>query len=344
MKTQKTLAYLLVAGMLFSACSKEESPLTTPPQGNELESGWIVPIDELILSQLPPDRIKSIDAPHFEPLNNNNLKSGEKVYVYRYGNTVKIYPQKVMGEHEIVNDNIDDHSFAVTFCPRTGSTIAWNRDISGEVTEFGVSGHLFNENLIPYDRNNNSFWSQMRLEGIKGNHAGDQLESGILILTTGSTIKKAFPNALVLVDTSGGLKQGNEQGEPDFGDDQLSGGDFFGIVNREATLLFNYDVFGDAITVYHTNFRNSKVIVVGSEALQFIVAFRDNTGDPNIQFSPVQNTLPVILEDSKGNRYDMTGLVVSGPSEGKRLAAPNAYTAHSFAWELLFSSIEVFEE
>ncbi|MCF6171221.1 MAG: DUF3179 domain-containing protein [Bacteroidales bacterium] len=345
MKTQKTLALFFVAWILLTACSKEENTKNTNQPANSLESGWLVPVDELILSQLPPDRIKSIDAPYFEPLSNNNLKAGERVYVYRYGKTVKIYPERIMGGHEIVNDNIDDNYFAITFCPRTGSTIAWNREISGKVSEFGVSGHLFNENLIPYDRNNNSFWAQMRLQGIKGRHAGEQLESGILILTLGSTIKKAFPGALVLVDTSGGLKQGNEEGDPGSGDEQLSGGDFFGIAEREAILLFNYDLFDDDIGLYHTNFRNSKVIVVGSEALQFIVAFRDNTGDPGIQFSPVQNALPVVMEDNNGNRYDMTGLIVSGPSEGKRLAAPKAaFTAHSFAWELLFNSIEVFAE
>ena len=82
---------------------------------------------------------------------------------------------------------------------------------------------------------------------------------------------------------------------------------------------------------------------MGSKSLQFIVAFKDNSGDPNIQYSPVQNALPVVFEDSHGNRYDITGLIVSGPSVGKRLPAPISYSAHSFAWTLFFNDIELFQ-
>ena len=338
--------------MLFSACSKDNIPPNNTKPGSELESGWLVPVDKLVLSQLPPDRIHSIDAPHFEPLAPDNLRPDESVYIYRYGSTVKVYPQSVMGVHEIVNDHIGDHYFAVTFCPLTGSALAWNREINGTISEFGVSGHLFNENLIPYDRNDTSFWSQMRLQGIKGSHGGQDLESNTLVLTTGQTIMISFPNALVLVDTSGNncdsicgdFKQGRDLGDPDEGTIELPGGDFFGVVNGEAALLFNYDVFEEPIKVYHTNFRNSKIIIAGSEAQQFIVAFRDNLGDPNIKFSAVQNALPAIFKDSKGNHYDMTGLVISGPSMGNRLPSPVAYVAHSFAWELFFNNLEIFVE
>ena len=348
----KTLTYLFLATILFASCSEEEIHPQNNVSGNELENGWKVPISKLVLSHLPPDRIHSIDAPHFKSLTAGNLKSDENAYVYRYGNTVKVYPQNIMGVHEIVNDRIGDHYFAVTFCPLTGSALAWDREVSGEVTEFGVSGHLFNDNLIPYDRNDSSFWSQMSLLSIKGAHAGEELKSSLLLLTTGATINKSFPNALVLVDTSGhncdsvcgGLKQGRDLGDPNEETVELPGGDFFGVINRESALLFNYDNFGEAIKVYHSNFQSSKVVVVGSKSLQFIVAFKDNSGDLNIQYSAVQNALPVIFEDSNGNRYDITGLTVSGPSAGKRLPSPVSYMAHSFAWSLFFNNIELFEK
>ncbi len=199
----KSLTYLLIAGVLFASCAKENIPPKTNGSINEIEKGWLVPLNQLLISQLPPDRIQSIDSPHFQTLDDIYLNANEAMYVYRYGDTVKIYTQKVLGGHEIVNDKIGNHHYAITYCPLTGSAIAWNRDIDGEVTEFGVSGHLYNENLIPYDRNDQSFWSQMRLQGIKGSHGGSDLESSLLLLTVGATIRKSFPNALILVDTSG---------------------------------------------------------------------------------------------------------------------------------------------
>jgi hypothetical protein len=352
MKMYKISSAVFLVAILLASCAKEDISRGNQTSGNELENGWKVPLNKLTLSHLPPDRIQSIDAPHFVSLEGSNLKSGENVYVYRYGDTVKVYPQNIMGVHEIVNDRIGDHYFTVSFCPLTGSALVWNREIRGEVTEFGVSGHLFNDNLIPYDRNDSSYWSQMNLLAIKGVHAGEELESGFLLLTTGSTIIKSFPTAMVLVDTSGhncdsicgGLKQGLDLGDPNEEVIELPGGDLFGIIKGEVAMLFNYDNFGDAVKVYHSNFRASKVIVVGSESLQFIAAFRDNSGDPEIQYSPIQNELPLVFEDSHGNRYDMTGLAVSGPSAGKRLPVPVSYTAHSFAWNLFFNQIELFEK
>ena len=343
---------LLLLVVLLNACTKEETQPTNNPPVNTLEGGWLVPVNKLILSQLPPDRIRSIDAPYFKPIAEGKLKANESVYIYRFGDSVKVYPLNVMGRHEIVNDRIGAHHFAITFCPRTGSALAWNRKINGTVSEFGVSGHLFNENLIPYDRNDTSYWSQMGLLGIKGNHSGIELENSQLLLTKAATAMAAFPDAMVLIDTSGqncdsicngSFKQGRDLGDPnEDGGIELPGGDLFGIIQRESALLFNYDNFGADIQLYYTNFKSAKVIVLGSEDLQFIVAFKDNTGDPDIKFTAVQNALPIAFEDNRANQYDLTGLAVSGPSAGKRFPAPVSYTAHSFAWDLFFNDLELY--
>ncbi|MFK5856166.1 MAG: DUF3179 domain-containing (seleno)protein [Bacteroidota bacterium] len=357
----KLLIYILIVGTLSYGCSKENSYKPKGTALSELEQGWVVPLDQLVLSQLPADRIKSIDTPHFEIIDNENLSLNDIAYVYRYCDTIKIYPQRILSGHEIVNDRIGNHHFAITYCPLTGSAIAWEREINGIISEFGVSGHLFNENLIPYDRNGHSFWSQMRLEGVRGENAKTKLKSNLLLQTTGKSIKIAFPDAIVLVDSAGhncndsicGLKNGFDFGDPDDEDNFVlpSRSDYFGIVNTgvinggDGALLFNYDIFGDSITLYNTSFRNSNIIVLGSTILQFIVAFDNNTNIPSSNFYAVQNALPVVLADNLGNRYDITGEIISGPSKGNRLPSPDSYTAHSFAWELFFgNNIDIFEK
>lgn len=355
----KKLTCLFFVIVLVVGCSKDESQINIQSQISKLESGWLVPLDQLLISQLPADRIKSIDSPHFVPLIQGNINPNEKVYAYRYGNTVKIYPERILGGHEIVNDYIDDHYYAITYCPLTGSAVAWNRKINGEISEFGVSGHLFNENLIPYDRNGNTYWSQMLISGIKGMNGGDELESGQLISTNGESIKAAFPSALILVDTSGNictdsicipLKQGSNEGEPGDSEIDLPSGDYFGLVNigvangGEHALLFTYSNFNSSTTIIKTSFGNSKIIVIGSNDMQFIIAFIYNSSIPEIDFIPSQNNLPVLFSDNKGNQYDMSGFIISGPDTGDRLISPVAYSAHSFAWESFFgNNIEVYK-
>ena len=358
----KKLIYLLLATIVLYGCKKEDvftnnGTVTT----TELQSGWTVPLDQLLLSQLPEDRIQSIDDPYFEKISNNNLNRNALYYAYFYDNTVKIYPQRIIGGHEIINDHIDNHYYTISYCPLTGSAIAWDRQINGTITEFGVSGHLFKDNLVPYDRKRHSYWSQMRMHGIKGDNAGYRLKTEFLLTTSGNTIINSFPDALILTDTTGhqctdsicgGLKEIVDYGEP--GDDDNSViplvGNYFGIVNiglvngGEGALLFNYSMFNDSITLYHTNYRNSNVIIIGSKTHKFIVAFKNTTGNPSSDFFAVQNSLPVVFSDINGNKYDILGVVISGPLVGTRLQSPPSYWANNTAWNRFFGSkLTVFE-
>jgi hypothetical protein len=357
----KIIISFLVSGIILFGCSKTNTYLPDNNSTNLLEYGWSVPLDQLVLSQLPMDRIKSIDKPHFEILSNATIERNEVVYIYQYGDTIKIYPETILAGHEVVNDRIGNHFFAITYCPLTGSAIVWNREVNGIISEFGVSGHLYNENLIAYDRNDTSYWSQMLMHGIKGINDGEVLDNYQLFGTSGSTAEKLFPNALVLVDSlghvcadsiCGRLKINRDFVEPSDNDNiVLHSSDYFGIVNTNLinggknALLVNYDIFADSISIYQTTFSNSDIIILGSNTLEFIVAFENNTNYSSDKFYAVQNSLPIIFADSSGNKYNVMGVIVSGPNRGNRLPSPKSYSAHSFAWELFYnSSIEIFEK
>ncbi len=86
----------------------------------------------------------------------------------------RAYPHNILWWHEIVNEEVDGEAFSVTFCPLTGSGLAFDRRrfVEGSTVELGVSGNLYNSNLVMYDRTSESFWSQMRLESISGTEIG----------------------------------------------------------------------------------------------------------------------------------------------------------------------------
>ena len=86
----------------------------------------------------------------------------------KVGDEVRAYPHLILDWHEIVNDQISSTNYALTYCPLTGSAISWNRTFGGQTTTFGVSGNLYNSNLITYDRASDSNWSQMRLLCVQG--------------------------------------------------------------------------------------------------------------------------------------------------------------------------------
>ena len=85
-------------------------------------------------------------------------------------------PHRVLWLHEIVNLNVGDAQIAVTYCPLTGSSIAFDRStIDG--AELGVSGLLFLNNLLMFDRRTNeSLWPQMLRGARCGPSTGTQLQ------------------------------------------------------------------------------------------------------------------------------------------------------------------------
>ena len=66
--------------------------------------------------------------------------------------------------------------FLITYCPLCASGVAYERTINGEEVEFGVSGKLYNSNLVMYDRKTDTYWSQIDGKAILGELTGMELK------------------------------------------------------------------------------------------------------------------------------------------------------------------------
>ena len=328
------VASIIFLGLLFS-CTKSNVKENTQFTGY----GWLVPLDQLVIHEDNLDRIQSIDYPVYIKTSAISFNPNEEVLVFQSKNLVKIYPVNTIWSYEIVNDQYEDYFFTVSYCPITASGIAWNRELNNGVTTFGVSGSLYNSNLIPYDRNSGSFWTQMKLRSIKGPLGDDKLENEFLLHTIYSTAVSAYPEAVVLIDTSGNHECDSNCLSPSV---KLSGKDdsamfldenYFGVISNDEALLFDYELFADSIHIIQAQFRSLALLIIGSKELGFITGFIHNGSE---KFQPLNNQLPDIMVDSQGNTYDLMGNVTGGPKKGQRLKAPISYSAKKFAWELFF--------
>jgi len=115
----------------------------------------------------------------------------------------KAYPIEVLNWHEIVNDHVGDKAVVVTWCPLTKSGVTFDRNISGEVLEFGVSGMLYKSNVVMYDRNHDGLWTQLGMKGLTGTYAAQSLKSVSSELTTWKQWKSKHPSSLVMTRKTG---------------------------------------------------------------------------------------------------------------------------------------------
>jgi len=150
------------------------------------------------------DCIPSIDNPRFVTADNAAHVADDAIVIaISHRGEHRAYPARILDHHEIVNDTIGGDPIAITWCPLCGSAVGIRRDVNGEVTEFGVSGVLYNSDLVLYDRATETLWDQIIAEGIVGPNTGDSLELVPVTMTRWSRWRDAHPDTLVLSADTG---------------------------------------------------------------------------------------------------------------------------------------------
>ena len=104
------------------------------------------------------------------------LRDDDIVIGLTIADEARAYPLKILNWHEVVNDRLGGQAVAVTYCPLCGTGIAFAATLDGERMDFGVSGLLYQDNLLLYDRATKSLWSQFMGQAISGARRGARLE------------------------------------------------------------------------------------------------------------------------------------------------------------------------
>ncbi len=171
---------------------------------------YLIPRDEIQSGGPPKDGIPSIDNPQFVGSNawdEQELDDEQFVLGVEVDGSHRAYPFQILVWHELVNDTFEGLPILGSYCPLCGSAIAFVRKIdigdSSEVVEFGVSGKLYNSDLLMYDRKTESYWSQITGTAVVGELTGQRLEFYPSELMTWGDWKRAYPDSEVLTRSTG---------------------------------------------------------------------------------------------------------------------------------------------
>ena len=350
--------------MASTACSDDEpaTPIgTLPPSttGGTNANDWLIPINEVRDGGPGKDGIPSIDNPNFQAAGTYlNLADDELVVAVKNGGTVRAYPHFILDWHEIVNDKVGGLSVAVTYCPLTGTAIGWNRLLDGSETTFGVSGLLYNSNLMPYDRVSNSTWSQMRQDCVNGQLIGTVVKTEKVVELSWSTLRSMYPNAEVLTTETGFNRS---YGAYPYGDYRTSFNTIFpvtydpqnvhpktrvlGVNGNGASVAYPIDLFTSGTKIILDTIGGKSMVIVGNAIRNFMVAYENELNGEPLDFKPTQSNLEgAIMEDQLGNVWNIFGEVISGPNLLEFLPKTDSYVAFWFAWSAFHGNVEVYKE
>jgi hypothetical protein len=144
------------------------------------------------------DGIPALTNPAFESIEKSKINNSEEGVLVVINDEYKFYPYNILVWHEIVNDTVGETPVAVTFCPLCGSAIVFDRNVKGNVLEFGVSGFLYESNMLMYDRGTESFWSQTLGESVIGEFLGTKLDILPMRVLMFEKVKSLYPQAQIL--------------------------------------------------------------------------------------------------------------------------------------------------
>jgi hypothetical protein len=352
----KLLILSSIFALLIAACGGSGGGSSGGGNGPPVTSEWLIPQNEVVDGGPGPDGIPSIDDPQFESVANSEpLNPGAFVIGIKDGDTYKAYSHNIMNWHEIVNDGPASDPFTMSYCPLTGTAIAWKGDPAAANPDFGVSGLLYNSNLILYDRETGSLWAQMRQQSINGPRIREFPEQIQVIETSWGTWRAMYPDSMILTEDTGANRDYDDY---PYGDYLTSTGLLFPANNRDNRMhpkervigisegseskVFQLYGFGDTTIAINEQFGTQQIVVVGNSASNFAAIYNRTMPDGTVlNFTAINGQLPNVLLDDEGNVWDIFGDAVSGPRAGEQLGRTNAYIAMWFAWTAFFPSAEI---
>lgn len=163
-----------------------------------------IPLDEIHDGGPSKDGIPALlDSQFIRAEEADYLNPNDRILGVSLNGESKAYPIRILNWHELVNDRVGGEDILVTYCPLCGTGIVFNAQISGKRMLFGVSGKLYNSDVLFYDKTTESLWSQLMMEAVTGPLTGQKLSMIPAAHTTWQDWQEKHPDTRVLSSQTG---------------------------------------------------------------------------------------------------------------------------------------------
>lgn len=173
-----------------------------------------IPVDRIVAAGMPKDGLPALEDPAVTTPEGLQAARGsrrgkvlvpsDRVVGVHLGGAARAYPLRFLAWHEVANDTLAGWPIAVTYNPLCDSVVVFSRRAGDQVLTFGVSGLLYNSNLLMYDRSSGggpeSLWSQLLARAVAGPAAAESHALEVLpaTVTTWTRWREAHPDTTVL--------------------------------------------------------------------------------------------------------------------------------------------------
>ena len=302
---------------------------------------------------LPKDAIRAIDRPEFEPATTaDGVMAKEELVIGLVGEREqRAYSTWQLDRYEIVNDVFEGRPIAITWCPLCGTGMVFDRTVGNRILTFGVSGMLFRDALVMFDRETDTLWTHVDGQAIQGPLAGQALVPVAAVHATWAQWTTLYPNSVVL-KKRGEFRSPYESYNRDaktlgiFGrrneDTRLPGKErVLGIRADAAVMVFPLGEVRKA-RIVHAQIGPLPVVLAAPENDLPVVGYDRRVNNGVLTFTLVE-TEPAGLRDIEtGTVWRLSdGLGVEGPLKGQHLTRVVTQPAFWFGWRGYFPNSKI---
>ena len=228
------------------------------------------------------------------------------------------------------------------------------RSVGGRTLTFGVSGMLYRDALVMFDRETGTLWSQIDGHAVNGPLLGQTLQALPAVHATWKEWKSLYPESVVL------KKQGESQSTYEDYNRDASRIGIFGRRMKSSALPPKERIlgvrYGGAATAFVlTDVRQAGVVdaEVGEVPIVLaslgpsvsVVAFERKVAGRVLHFSRADGTEPMLEDVDSHSRWRLSdGQAIDGPLKGERLVRATVYPAFWFGWFGFFPESAVWRQ
>lgn len=357
------IAGILTACDTFDTTSPFDEDTSVPTPLPE-ESFCSIPQEFIISGGVGRDGIPALVNPAMVPSNHAEatyLGEADRVLGIEADGQFIAVPHNILWWHEIVNFDDLGSPFAVTYCPLTGSSMVFDRS-SIEGVDLGVSGLLFHNNLMMFNRRRDgtqeSLFPQMLRGARCGPLDGQALELLPSIEMRWRAWKDLHPETLVV---SGFQPRGRDYESYPYADYEETENAQTLFPNPEIDtrrppkervlgiprdhghgMAYPFIVLesrGDVVVVHDDVQGSQPVVVFWSTRAQAAVAYEPAANGQDLTFEVRDGGF---FDVQTGSRWTLEGRAVYGPLDGAALEpVADAYVAFWFAWATFHPNTDV---
>ena len=328
------------------------------------------PLHRVVSGGPPKDGIPALNNPPFVAASTPPSWLGEDDLVLGVvvGGVARAYPHNIGWWHEIVNDRVGDQAVCVTFCPLTGTGLVFDaNDENGNQFELGVSGQLYNNNLIMYDRRDNStLYPQIYSTAVLGPRTGESLSLMPVVETTWATWKRLHPDTEVIAN---GTKSSSQYTRYPYGDYRINNSYLLFALNpplsdnpnayanifgaKDGMLgvrldgharAYLFDEMGDQAAI-NDQVGGVDIVVLWDRASSLAIPYASEVDGQSLSFEIDDSTgFPFSLVDREtGSLWNARGEAIDGPLAGAQLTQVPAHNSFWFAWVSFWRDTDVWQ-